>query len=129
MPAPSEPTPLDAARLRVGGPGELGDAVTRSHLADGRVVGWYGEPGVVVDAELAAAPVPPALAAAYGTDDFWQRWTRTECAAKLAGVPIQTWLRRHGLDPGDDLELRTLRVEDLVVSLARAVTHPTISSG
>ena len=67
--------------------------------------------------------------AAYGTDDFWQRWTRTECAAKLAGVPIQTWLRRHGLDPGDGLELLTLRLDDLVLSLGRAVTHPTIPTG
>lgn len=93
MPAPSD--------LRVGTPDEVADAHTRSHLSDGRAVGWYGARGVVIDAELSAQLVPPALAARYGTEDFWGRWTRTECAAKRADVPITLWLAEHGLDgPG-----------------------------
>lgn len=104
------------ARLRVGT--DLPDAVTRSHLADGRVVGWYGEPGVVVDAEI-DGPVPPALAAAYGEQDFWARWTAAECAAKLADVPIAIWLRQHGLS-AVGAEIETLRLDDLMVSVGRA---------
>lgn len=117
MPAPSE-------RLRIGS--ELADARTRSHLSDGRVVGWYGEPGHVIDAELTAQPVPPALAARYGTDDFWSRWTRTECAAKAAGVPIAIWLAEHGLDAGAGT---TYQLDGITVSVARtpcsrSATHP-----
>ena len=43
----------------------------RSHLADGRVLAYAG-PGAF-DAELADQPVPTALAARYGTHDFWRR--------------------------------------------------------
>jgi len=102
--------------LRIGSPDETADAVTRSHLADGRVVGWYGDGGHVIDAELTGQPVPPALASRYGTDDFWGRWTRTECAAKAAGVPIGSWLRRHGLDAGIG---ETHRLGGVTVSVAR----------
>jgi hypothetical protein len=106
VPAPSE--------LRIGA--VLADAITRSHLADGRVVGWYGEDGHVIDAELAAQPVPPALAARYGPHDFWGRWTRTECAAKSAGVPIALWLAEHGLDAGIG---ETHQLDGVTVSVAR----------
>lgn len=85
--------------MRIGSAAETADAVTRSHLADGRIVGWYGDPAMVIDAELTDQPVPPALAGRYGTADFWGRWTRTECAAKRADVPISVWLAEHGLDP------------------------------
>ncbi|MEK8106863.1 hypothetical protein NKG94_20190 [Micromonospora sp. M12] len=56
--------------LRIGDPVDLADAVTRSHLDDGRCVGWYGPPTpgwrVAIDAERANAPVPrrwPAVSA------------------------------------------------------------------
>ncbi len=107
MPAPSE-------HLRVGT--DLADAVTRSYLADGRVVGWYGDPGHVIDAELTDQPVPPALAARFGTEDFWGRWTRTECAAKAADVPIAVWLAEHGLDPAPYAPV-TLALADITVSI------------
>ncbi len=110
---------------------ENADAVTRSRVSDGRVVGWYGEPGTVVDAEIRDRPPPARLGARFGVEDFWRRWTRAECAAKLADVPMHLWLRRHGLgDPGsaregvggvEDVEAVTLDVEDLVVSIARRV--------
>ncbi|MFG1883698.1 hypothetical protein [Micromonospora sp. NPDC049102] len=112
--------------LRIGTPAELADASTRSHLDDGRCVGWYGPPvpgwRVAVDAERADAPVPPALARRFGAGDFWARWTRAECCCKLADVPIATWWRRHGLGtPVDGTILwRTLRVADLVVTIGLA---------
>lgn len=94
-----EPAASDLARhLRIGDAAEMADAVTRSHLSDGRVVGWYGAPGAVIDAEYADAPVPPHLAARFGTDLFWERWTATECAVKRAGATMSTWLADHGLD-------------------------------
>ncbi|WP_455565701.1 hypothetical protein, partial [Micromonospora humida] len=97
------PALLGAAErhLRVGTPDELRYAVTRSHLDDGRCVGWYGPaaPGwrVAIDAERATAEVPPALAARFGPADFWARWTRAESLCKLAEVPVAAWWRRHGL--------------------------------
>ncbi|MEO3773190.1 hypothetical protein [Micromonospora sp. B9E7] len=110
--------------LRIGSPAALADAVTRSHLDDGRCVGWYGPPTpgwrVAIDAERADAPVPPALARRFGTGDFWARWTRAECCCKLADVPIATWWRWHGLGvPAHGGALwRTLRLAtDLVVTV------------
>ncbi len=116
--------------LRVGSAAEMADAVTRSHLDDGRCVGWYGPPApgwrVAIDAERADAPVPPALARRFGAGDFWARWTRAECCCKLADVPIATWWRRHGLGaPADGSALwRTLRMADLVVTVGYAPTLP-----
>jgi hypothetical protein len=95
----------------------MADAVTRSRLADGRVVGWYGDASFVVDAEIAGQPIPPALAARFGGEGFWERWTAAECAAKAYDVPIALWLREHGLDTGA-LEVTTVHVEGLVVSVA-----------
>ena len=139
MPPPSEPLGtalLDAARagaalldearvhLRVGSPAEMAAAVTRSHLADFRCVGWFGPvpPGwaVVVDAEIATAAVPAPLARRFGADGFWARWTRAECLCKLAGVPMLAWWPAHGLDVPDDFAgvWRTLRLRDLVVTVA-----------
>lgn len=114
MPAPSDPLSL----VRVGTAAETADAVTRSHLADGRVVGWYGDPGTVVDAEIGTVAPPPHLVARFGAEDFHGRWTRAECAAKLAHVPMHLWLREHGLTSGDAL-VETHLVGDLVVSLGR----------
>ncbi len=102
----------------------MASAVTRSHLPDGRVVGWFGEPGVVVDAEPAAAPVPSALGARFGVEGFWRRWTAAECAAKLADVPMQVWLHRHGLaHPG--ARVSTIELHGLVISVGSAVTKHT----
>ncbi|WP_220090520.1 hypothetical protein [Micromonospora noduli] len=116
--------------LRIGSPAAMADAVTRSHLDDGRCVGWYGPPApgwrVAVDAERADAPVPPALARRFGTADFWARWTRAECWCKLADVSVAAWWRRHGLGtPADGSAIwRTLWVADLVVTVGFAPTLP-----
>lgn len=96
----------------------MADAVTRSRLADGRVVGWYGDAVFVIDAEIADQVVSPALAARFGSEDFWERWTAAECAAKAYDVPIAVWTRRHGLD-ACALEVSTVHVGGLVVSVAR----------
>ncbi|MEU7925635.1 hypothetical protein [Micromonospora sp. NPDC049107] len=132
MPPPSDlrPVPglLAAAErhLRIGTPADLASATTRSHLDDGRCVGWYGPPvpgwRVAVDAERANAPVPPALARHFGVADFWARWTRAECCCKLVDVPIATWWRRHGLGTPVNVAIlwSTLRVADLVVTVGFA---------
>lgn len=115
MPAPSELL----AHLRVGTSAETADAVTRSHVSDGRVVGWYGDPGTVVDAEICTDSPPAHLVSRFGAEDFLGRWTRAECAAKLADVPMHLWLQEHGLTSGD-YAVDTLELDDLVVSLGRA---------
>jgi hypothetical protein len=102
------------SQLRIGE--LLADAVTRSYLADDRVVGWYGGPGAVIDAEIAGQHVPRALAARFGVDDFWARWTQAECAAKLADVPIMIWISTHGLGPAS-YDVTTVLLEDVVVSV------------
>jgi hypothetical protein len=109
--------------VRVGTAAEMADAVTRSYLGDGRVVGWYGAPGAVVDAEIRGAE-PSHLVARFGREDFLGRWTRAECAAKLADVPMHLWLERHGLTaPG--VEVETIVVDDLVISVAPSVSWAT----
>ncbi len=120
------PGPSSRDFLRVGR--DAADALTRSHLSDGRVVGWYGEPGVVIDAEI-RGPVPPALARRFGEQDFWARWTQAECAAKLADVPVQLWISEHGLGPAG-YEVETLELDDLVVSVChrRAIREESRSS-
>lgn len=121
--------------LRIGAPADLTDAVTRSHLDDGRCVGWYGPPTpgwrVAIDAERVAAPVPPALARRFGVEDFWARWTRAECCCKLADVPVAAWWRRHGLGtPADGSAIwRTLRLADLVVTVGFGPTSRTVDHG
>lgn len=123
---------LDAAELiagiRIGTAAEMADALTRSRLADDRVVGWYGARGLVLDAELAGQRVPPALAARYGADpgEFWDRWTAAEAAAKASDVPIVLWLRAHGVGPGP-VPVRTLHLGPLVVSAAWVLAPPLVS--
>ncbi|GGM46334.1 hypothetical protein GCM10011608_33880 [Micromonospora sonchi] len=112
--------------LRVAPAVESADAVTRSHLGDGRCVGWYGPPvpgwRVAIDAERADGPPPPALASRFGAANFWARWTRTECLAKLTDIPVATWWHRHGLavPPAPRWRWRTLPLADLVVTVAFA---------
>jgi hypothetical protein len=126
------------AALRVGTPADLAGAVTRAHLADGRVVGWVGPvPGpdasgarmaLAIDAELADAEVPRALARRFGTVGFWTRWTRAECLCKLADLPMHVWWRRHGLEVPAEFggTWRTVEANGLVVTVAvnRDVTRP-----
>ena len=85
--------------LAIGSPDQLRHATTRSYLGDGRCVAWQAAGDhIVIDAELADRPPPPMLARTHGAEEFWERWTRAECAAKLAGVPIASWLRAQGLE-------------------------------
>jgi hypothetical protein len=113
------PAPSDLQRHLVTGAPDLPPGSTsRSYLPDGRCVGWYGPPGVVIDAELVGAEVPDALGRRYGRADFWGRWTRTECAAKAAGIPIARWLRRHGLNGPGTAHARTVVLDGVVVSVA-----------
>jgi hypothetical protein len=116
---------LDRAetRLRVAG-ADASAALTRSHTSDFRTVGWYGSPPpgweLAIDAEVTRAEVPPALAARYGGDAFWARWTRAESLSKLLQLPILLWLRRHGLRVPAHVPAvwRTLTLADLTVSVA-----------
>lgn len=111
--------------LRVGRPEEMAGATARSYLPDGRCVGWFAPFGGtwVVDAECAGRPVPTALGNRFGVEDFWTRWTRVECATKLSGAPILTWLHTNGLAiPEDDsVAILTVRADwlapDLIVSV------------
>ena len=98
----------------------MADAVTRSHLGDGRVVGWYGDPGTVIDAEIRGAE-PPHLVERFGAEDFLGRWTRAECAAKLADVPMQVWLVAPRARPRPERSRwQTHEVDDLVISVCHA---------
>jgi hypothetical protein len=112
----------------------------RSYLADGRLVQWR-PPGTdcgrsvadgtetlrwAVDAEIAAQPVPPTLAARTGVvepAEFWPRWTAVEVAAKLLDVPVIMWLAEHGLcadaAADDGVVLRTAYRADLVITAGR----------
>jgi hypothetical protein len=66
--------------------------------------------------------VPRALAerfAPVSNRAFYVSWTRAECAAKLNGIPILLWLRRHGLAADSRLCIETVVTGDLVVTTAR----------
>lgn len=82
----------------------------------------------MIDAEYAGAVVPQPLAQRFGTELFWERWTRAECLCKLADVPMLAWWPAHGLDvPAEFAGVwRTLRLPtaagELVVSVAAATT-------
>ena len=125
MPVPSEVH----RHLVIGAPALPPGAVSRSYLPDGRCVGWYGPPGVVIDAELVGAAVPEALGRRYGCADFWGRWTRTECAAKAAEIAIARWLRRYGLDSPGASRARTLVMDGVVVSVAAGQARAGARSG
>lgn len=102
-----------------------------SWTADGRRVCWRPAlpPGtaVAVDAELADQPVPPSLHRRHpvAAEQFWRDWTRTEVAAKLAGIPVLVWIARYGFTAGQG---RTWRHDDLVVSAADHVGQPLTGS-
>ena len=103
--------------LRIGSPVSLTGAVTRSYLPDGRCVAWVGPvpPGtaIAIDAELVNMPVPDALERRFGAEEFWRRWTRAECAAKLSGIPMAVWVQRHGLDVPGSFAYTTMGAERL----------------
>ena len=105
--------------LRVGTAAEMADAVTRSHLPDGRVVGWYGAPGVAIDAELYDDPPPPHLAARFGAEEFWERWTATECAVKREDCAMAVHLAERGLDwaPHEVVWVRDAPAEGVLVAV------------
>ena len=100
------------AHLRIGPPDSFATAVTRSHLPDGRCVGWVGQlpsdTRLVIDAECTDEPVPEKLGSRFGTADFWERWTRAECAAKLTDTPMATWLQLHGMAGSEDHRYATV---------------------
>lgn len=107
-----------------------------STVGDGRLVCWQPETSarVAVDAEIAAAPVTPALARRWGSDDpfsVWPRWCATECVAKLTDTPIVllAQVRPVAVGPLDTpagrVSWRLDRVGDLVV--VRAVLSPRTS--
>ena len=54
----------------------------------------------MIDAEVSSLAPPLALVVRHGVEDFWSRWTISECHAKLADVPIAIWLREHELGSG-----------------------------
>ena len=116
---------MPVGRLRVGSDAELAGYRARSHLHDGRVVAWAGsyDVPVAVDAEVERT-VPAALARRFGTDGFWERWTRAECVVKLTGrgvadiVGLMADDSAGGDGPGAAVSLSTVRLPgDIVVSI------------
>jgi hypothetical protein len=100
------------------------DAVTRSYLADGRVVRWHppDDRPWAIDAELIAQSVPPALVRRTGVADpeaFWPAWTALETVCKLLDEPVLLRLRSLGLDGGrhDDIRLWTRRHRGIIVTI------------
>lgn len=119
---------MPAGQLSVGSDAELAGYRARSHLHDGRVVAWTGsyDVPVAVDAEVERA-VPTALAERFGTDRFWERWTRAECVAKLTGrgVVDLVGLMKAG-DTGTGVSLSTEQLPDgIVVSVGRLEGAPS----
>ncbi|WP_406036056.1 hypothetical protein OG801_13280 [Nocardioides sp. NBC_00163] len=112
---------MPAGRLRVGSDAELAGYRARSHLHDGRVVAWVGsyDVPVAVDAEVERT-VPTALARRFGTDGFWERWTRAECVVKLFGRGVADIVALMADDSGSEVHLSTVRLPGgIVVSIGR----------
>ena len=89
--------------------GQTWPDAARTYLGDGTGVAWVipahlrQHARFVIDAEI-VRPIRPSLVRRYGDLDpqlFARRWTRAEAFAKLADVPIITWLQRHRLDLPD----------------------------
>jgi hypothetical protein len=118
---------MSRGRLRVGSDAELAGYRARSHLHDGRVVAWAGsyDVPVAVDAEVERT-VPAALAKRFGTDGFWERWTRAECVVKLTGRGVVDIVDLMAAEvPATDVRLRTLRLRGgIVVSVGRLGDAP-----
>ncbi|GGU24035.1 4-phosphopantetheinyl transferase family protein [Nocardioides albus] len=112
--------------LSVGSDAELAGHRARSHLHDGRVVAWTGsyDVPVAVDAEV-PREVPAALARRFGTDRFWERWTRAECVAKLTGRGVVDLVDLMAAgDAGTGVRLSTVRLSGgIVVSVGWSSTE------
>jgi hypothetical protein len=124
---------MPLGRLRVGSDAELVGYRARSHLHDGRVVAWTGshDVPVAVDAEVERT-VPAALARRFGTDGFWERWTRAECVVKLTGRGVADIADIVGEmdvmtgDPGRGMRLSTVRLPGgIVVSIGQLADAPS----
>ena len=95
------------------------------------MVAWTGsyDVPVAVDAEVERT-VPAALARRFGTDGFWERWTRAECVVKLTGrgvvdiVGLMAAYPDGGVRPGAEVCLSTVRLGDIVVSIGRLGDAP-----
>ncbi|MEI7055127.1 hypothetical protein WBG06_04860 [Nocardioides sp. CCNWLW239] len=109
---------MPGSRLRVGSDAELAGYRARSHLHDGRVVAWTGgyDVPVAIDGEV-DREVPTALARRFGTDRFWERWTRAECVAKLTGRGVVDLVDLMAQNPGGGDR------PDLGLSLSLSTVH------
>lgn len=80
-----------------------------------------------LDAEPAAAVVPPALAARWPTPPtgFWTAWVRAEVIAKLTGTPVLPLVAK-GFPVPDDPRVETLTrtVTGIVVCFGRLRAAP-----
>ncbi|MDQ1624760.1 MAG: hypothetical protein QOJ49_258 [Actinomycetota bacterium] len=124
---------LHQTEVSVTDPGDAAARTSRarSYLADGRCVSWSPERAagvdVAIDAEIADAPVPPALRSRFGVTDpalFWPAWTAVEVSCKLRDVPLLQWLATHGLRPDPAITTRTVRHGDAVVCLGAISPRP-----
>ena len=74
---------------------------------------------VAVDAEVERT-VPAALAKRFGTDGFWERWTRAECVVKLTGRGVVDIVALMADDSGSEVHLSTVRLPGgIVASIGR----------
>ena len=83
------------------------------------MVAWAGsyDVPVAVDAEVERT-VPAALARRFGTDGFWERWTRAECIVKLTGRGVVDIVALMADDSGSEVHLSTVRLPGgIVVSI------------
>ena len=123
-------------RLRVGSDAELAGHRARSHLHDGRVVAWTGsyDVPVAIDGEVERT-VPAALARRFGTEGFWDRWTRAECVAKLTGRGVldlvDLMAEGCGADdrPGAGVRLSTVRLSGGIVVSIGTLERPGSPAG
>lgn len=114
----------------------------RTYLSDGSGLAWTvpaplrSRGTFVVDAEIPAV-MRPSLVRRFGPMepvDFARQWTRAEALAKLADVPIITWLSWCGLTvpdvmtaarDGNELAWKTIHHQDAVVTFAVATCDLT----
>lgn len=91
-----------------------------SYLPTGDQLCWRHElPGrFALDAELATAPVPPALGSRWSgtSEDFWRAWVTAEVIAKLTDVPVLSLISaRFPATAGHGIETEVARWGEVVV--------------